>query len=114
MEFRATEQSSLTWSGDCLVIGLFEDTTQLTGALAELDQTLSGLLKELIDETEFKATAGNSVVTRVSNGPIRKIGLVGLGKPEILKFDTLRRAAAAIARLARREKCKSLGISLPI
>jgi leucyl aminopeptidase len=114
MEFRATEQSSLTWSGDCLVIGLFEDTTQLTGALAELDQTLSGLLRELIEETEFKATAGNSVVTRVSNGPIRKIGLVGLGKPEILKFETLRRAAAAIAKLARREKCKSLGISLPI
>lgn len=114
MEFRAIDQSILTWSGDCLIIGLFEETTQLTGSLAELDQKLSGLLNELIEESEFKATEGNSVVTRVMGGPIRKLGLVGLGKPDVLKLDGLRRAAATIARLARREKCKTLGISLPL
>lgn len=40
--------------------------------------------------------------------------LVGLGKPEALKLDTLRRAAAAVARLAKKQKCKTLGISLPV
>jgi leucyl aminopeptidase len=113
MEFRTTDQSILTWSGDCLIIGLFEETTQLTGALAELNERLSGLMNELIEESEFKATSGSSVITRVGTGEIRKVGLVGLGKPDIT-FDGLRRAAAAIARLAKQEKCKSLGISLPI
>ncbi|MGP1387418.1 MAG: leucyl aminopeptidase [Thainema sp.] len=114
MELRVTDQSILNWFGDCLIIGLFEDTEQLTGALAELNGNLSELLSELIEESEFKATEGSSVVTRVGQGEIKKVGLVGLGKPDVLKFDGLRRAAAAIARLAKKEKCKTLGISLPL
>jgi leucyl aminopeptidase len=39
---------------------------------------------------------------------------VGLGKPENLKLDTVRNAAAAIARLAKQQKSTTLGISLPI
>jgi leucyl aminopeptidase len=40
--------------------------------------------------------------------------LVGLGKADTLKLDGIRTAAAAIARLAKQEKSKSLGISLPV
>ncbi|MCU0524496.1 MAG: leucyl aminopeptidase [Elainella sp. Prado103] len=115
MDLRGVETPRLAWSGDCLVIGLFEDAIELTGELAELDQNLFGTLAELIAETEFKGKEGSSAVARVgSNSPIRKIGIVGLGKPEGLKLDTLRRAAATAVRLARKEKSKSLGISLPL
>lgn len=40
--------------------------------------------------------------------------VVGLGKPEALKLETLRRAAAAAARTAKKQKCKTLAIHLPI
>ncbi|MBF2003582.1 MAG: leucyl aminopeptidase [Synechococcales cyanobacterium M58_A2018_015] len=115
MELRGTAIPRLEWSGDCLTIGLFEDALELTGDLADLDQKLFGTLAELIAEFEFKGKEGSSVITRVGAGsPIRKVALVGLGKTEALKLDTLRRAAAAAARLAKKEKCKTLGISLPL
>jgi leucyl aminopeptidase len=115
MEVRATNTPLLEWSGDGLAVGLFEDATELTGDLAALDEKFAGVLKELITEEEFKGKLGSTAVTRVgASSPVRKIILVGLGKPDTLKAETLRRAAAAIARLAKKQKCKSIGISLPI
>lgn len=115
MEIRATERARLDWTGDALAVGLFEDGVELSGDLAQLDEKLTGTVKELIEETEFKGNVGSSAVTRVgASSPIRKIILVGLGKPDALKLDTLRRVAAAIARIAKQQKIKTLGISLPI
>ncbi len=115
MDIRATDTPRVDWTGDALAVGLLENEIELTGDLAQLDQKLGGTLKELIEETEFKGSVGSSAVTRVGVGSsIRKIILVGLGKPDTLRLDNLRRAAAAIARLAKQQKSKTLGISLPI
>ncbi len=115
MEFQATHTSQLEWTGDALAIGLFEDGVDLTGELAQLNEKLAGTLKELIEEVEFKGKVGSSAVTRVgSNSPIRKIILVGLGKPDVAKLDTWRRASASVARTAKKERCKTLGISFPL
>ena len=115
MEIRATDTPRLDWAGDCLAIGLFEDAVDLTGDLTQLDEKFAGVLKELIAETEFKGKLGSSAVTRVGGGSaVRKVLLVGVGKPDTLKLDSLRRSAAVVARLAKKEKCKTLGISLPV
>lgn len=115
MEFRATEVSALNWSGVALGIGLFEDGLELTGPMAELDDKLAGTLSDLIADAEFKGKEGSSLVTRTpKDSPVRKVILVGLGKSESLKLETLRRAAASVAKLAKKEKCKSLGLSLPV
>jgi leucyl aminopeptidase len=115
MEIRATDTPRLDWTGDALAVGLFEDAPTLTDDLAQLDEKLAGTLKELIEETEFKGSVGSSAVTRVGAGSsIRKIMLVGLGKPDALSLDSLRRTAAAIARTAKQQKSKTLGISLPV
>jgi leucyl aminopeptidase len=114
MQIQATDRSKLDWSGDALAIGIFEGETEISGDLAQLDEKLAGLIKELIAEQEFEGKTGTSAVTRVGgNSSIRKIILVGLGKAEELKLDTLRNSAAAIARIAKKEKSKSLGISFP-
>lgn len=114
MDFQGIDTPRLEWSGDCLAIGLFEDAVELTGDLAELDQKLSGTLTELIAEAEFKGKEGSSAVTRVgTHSPIRKIAVVGLGKADAVKLDSIRRAAAAAAKLGKKEKVKSLGLSLP-
>jgi len=115
MEFRATEVSALDWSGVALGIGIFEDAVELTGSMAQLDEKLGGTLSDLIADAEFKGKEGSSAVTRTGkDSPVRKVILVGLGKSESLKLETLRRAAASMAKLAKKEKCKSLGVSLPL
>src|SRR4028118_221613 len=115
MEFRAIDNLVLNWTGDALAIGFLENAVDLSGDLAQLDDKFAGALKELITETEFKGSVGSSATTRVGGGSqIRKIIIVGLGKQEAVKLDGWRRAAAVVARLARKEKCKTLGISLPV
>lgn len=115
MQIQATNTSLLDWTGDALAIGLFEDGVEITGDLAQLDHKLTETIQELITETEFKGKSGSTAATRVgSHSPIRKIILVGLGKPEQLKLDTIRVAGAAITRVAKKEKSKTLAISLPI
>ncbi|NEO54547.1 MAG: leucyl aminopeptidase [Okeania sp. SIO3B5] len=116
MEIIAINKPLLEWTGDALAIGLFEDTDSiLTGDMAYLDEKLAGTLSELIEETEFKGKVNSSASTRVgSKKSIRKIIIVGLGKSEELKLETLRQAAATCGRLAKKERCKTLGISLPM
>jgi leucyl aminopeptidase len=115
MDLRGIETPRLQWSGDCLVIGLFDNAIELTGDLVELDQKLAGTLTELITEAEFKGKEGSTAVARVGGGSaIRKVAVVGLGKADAFKLDTLRRATAAAVRLAKKEKCKTLGLSLPL
>lgn len=115
MEIRVIDTSRLDWTGDTLAIGLFEDAVELAEDLAQLDEKLTGTLKELIAETEFKGKEGSSTWTRVGAGnSVRKIIFVGLGKPDAVKLDSWRRAAAICARLAKKEKSKTLAISLPV
>ena len=114
MDFRGTVTSQIDWSGDCLALGFFEDQVELSGKLADLDSALAGTLSELIEETEFKGKPESSAITRVGGGSaVRKIAIVGLGKEESLSLETIRKGAAAIAKVAKREKCKTVGLSMP-
>jgi len=115
MAIQPSDTPLLEWAGDSLAIGLFEDAVELTGELATLNDKLGGILKELIAEEEFTAKANSTIFTRVGSGSsVRKLILVGLGKPEALKLDGLRRAAAAVARVAKKQKSKTLGFSFPL
>ncbi|MEM9164908.1 MAG: leucyl aminopeptidase [Cyanobacteria bacterium P01_F01_bin.4] len=114
MNFVASDKSCLTWSGDCLIIGLSEESLPLTGILSDLNAQLSGLLQELIDEVEFTGKTGSVASTRVAGAAIRKLGIVGMGRSDALSLEVLRRAAASAARLAKQEKCATLGVSFPV
>ncbi|MBD1860380.1 MULTISPECIES: leucyl aminopeptidase [Trichocoleus] len=115
MDVRATDTSCLNWAGDILALGLFEDGVELTGDLATLDEKLAGTLKELMAEADFKGKEGSSALARVGGGSaIRKVLLVGLGKPDSLKLESLRRAAALSMRQAKKEKGKTLAIQFPV
>ncbi len=114
MQIRGIDTQPLNWTGDALALCLFEDAITIAGELAQLNNKLAGTIEELINESEFKGKAGSTAVARVgSNSPIRKIILVGLGKADQMKLETIRWAVAAVARLAKKEKCKTLAISLP-
>jgi leucyl aminopeptidase len=102
------------FSGEGLAIGFFEEKLELSAELVALDAKLSGLLKEVIAEAEFKGKAGSSVTTRVVGAGFKKLMIFGLGKADKLKLETLRKVAGNIAKTARRERCKSFGVSLPL
>ncbi len=115
MAIQPSDKPLLEWAGDSLAIGLFEDAVELTGELATLNEKFGGILKELIAEEEFTAKANSTIFTRVGAGSlVRKVIIVGLGKPEALKLDSLRRAAAAVARVAKKQKSKTLGFNFPL
>jgi leucyl aminopeptidase len=114
MEIITSNTPPLEWSGDGLAIGFWEDQLDLTGDLATLNNNLQGLVAELIPEANFKGSSGSSITSRVGAGAnIKKLMLVGLGKPDSVTLDTYRRTAAAIARGAKKEHCATLGIYLP-
>ena len=113
MQIRATKTAILDWTGDILALGIFEEETELTGDLAQLNQKLAGTISDLIAEEEFKGKTGSTATTRIwSKNSVRKLILVGLGKAEDFKLNGYRTTAAAIARAAKKDK--TLGISLPI
>lgn len=113
MNVTVTGTPLLEWSGDGLAIALFEGA-DLSGDVAALDQKLSGAISDLIADVEFKGKSASTASTRIAGSPIRKLLLVGLGKPDAFNLETLRRSSAAAAKLAKRERCKTLGISFPI
>lgn len=115
MQIQATATPLRDWTGEALAIGLPEGEKDLKGELAQLNEKLAGALREWLSEIEFDGKAGSSAVTRLgSHTPIRKLLLFGLGKTEDIKLAGLRSAAAGIARTAKKEKIKVLGISLPL
>jgi leucyl aminopeptidase len=115
MQIRATATPLWDWTGEALAIGLPEGYKELTEELAQLDDKLAGTLREWLAELEFDGKAGTLAVTRLgSQSPIRKLILFGLGKSEDIKLAGIRAAAAGIARAAKKEKIKALGISLPV
>jgi leucyl aminopeptidase len=115
MDIKAIATPRLDWTGDLLAIGFYEDAVELSGDLAELNTKLAGGIEALITETEFKGAKSSSAVTRVgTTTPIQKIALIGLGKADDVKLDNLRKAGATIARIAKRERARTLGISLPV
>ena len=48
---------------------------------------LAAVVKDLVDEQEFKGAAGSSVFTRVAGMPFKHVGLVGLGEADAITGD---------------------------
>jgi leucyl aminopeptidase len=114
MKIQTTDTSLREWAGDCLGVGFFEDQVEQSEHFSTLNQSTSGLLQEIVSETEFKGKLGESASLRSPSGPARKIVLVGLGKPEQWNLEGLRHCAASIARAAQKQKSKILGVVLPL
>ncbi len=114
MKVLGINDSLVDFSGEGLAIGLFEDKLELTEDLNALDAKLSGLVSEIIKEADFKGKSGSSIATRVMGMGFKKLMIFGLGKSDKLKFEALRKVAGNMAKAARREKCKTIGVSLPV
>ena len=74
MDFIASAQSCLDWTGDCLLVGLSEESLPLTGILSDLNDRVDGLLQTLIEEEAFEGKLGSTAIARLA--PITKGSIV--------------------------------------
>ncbi len=92
---------------DVLAVPLTDRKT-LSGAAAELDSTLGGLLADLAADGELDDELGHARLVHV-DGQLksRRVAAAGIGERDRVDADSLRTAAAAVARQAR-EFAKSI------
>jgi leucyl aminopeptidase len=116
MKIQAIDTTPQLWAGDCLAIGLFEEQVEQSQHFIAIDQTLDGLLQEIVSESEFKGKSGETTWLRSPSSKTiaRKIVLIGLGKPDAWTLEGLRQAAAAGVRTAQKQKAKTVGLALPL
>jgi len=114
MQIEAIDSSATNWSGDYLGIGCFETSTDIDARLAQLEEPLAEVLRDLINESEFKGKSGEQAWTRIAGpSPIRKVMLLGLGSQEDFALEHLRHGAATFAKSAQKQKARSAGLQLP-
>lgn len=118
MQISGIAQAATDWTGDAIALGFFgsEEVIALPSSLTALDEKLSGVVAEVLAESEFKGKSGIVSLNRVgSAAPIKKVLLVGLGEADQWNSSSARSTAAAIARTVKPEKSiKTLAIHLPI
>src|SRR3954464_237426 len=85
---------------DVLAVAITEPATPFAGQAAALDQELDGQLSELADAGEIRGGRESAVVVHARAQGWKRGAVTGLGKPEELTADSLRTAAAAVARKA--------------
>ncbi|MBM3286626.1 MAG: leucyl aminopeptidase [Candidatus Eisenbacteria bacterium] len=90
---------------DIVVLGIHEgaDPTAVTEAL---DKAAGGALRRAIETKDFKGEANEALLLYPTQGPARRILLVGLGKQAGLTRERIRSSAATAAR-----RCRDLGVA---
>ncbi|CAI5934047.1 unnamed protein product [Closterium sp. NIES-64] len=83
--------------------------------LASLDTTLSGALAELASDPDFRAKPGQvSQILRVPGQPFKRIGLLGLGKPDVLlkgEAGSWQGVGSAIAGAAKTNQASKVSLA---
>ncbi|MGC2575627.1 MAG: leucyl aminopeptidase [Candidatus Nitrosopolaris sp.] len=84
-----------------LVVGIFENENDFFAA-DDLDSTISSAIIELIENKEFKGSAGSTLVLHMmGRGLIKKIMLIGLGARDKFRNENVRISAGKSALKAK-------------
>ena len=101
MRLEITGVSPEQAEADVLAVPLTEQNG-LTGAAASLDSSLDMLLANLVSDGELRAELGHTRLVHVGDTlKSRRVAAAGIGKAEHADADSLRTAAAAVARNSR-------------
>ncbi|MDH4210945.1 MAG: leucyl aminopeptidase [candidate division WOR-3 bacterium] len=110
MKISILTKSIIDFKGDAIILSIFEGKKSPHGTTGAVDKTLKGLISRLITDRELTGQVGEvTVLHECPKLHARKIILVGIGKPEELTYETIRRAAGAAAKKARKINAKRIG-----
>lgn len=96
-----------------LALAVAQGTTELSGTLAAVDQALGGQLSRRLQNGDFRGKRGEALLLFPEPGQIGagRVLLVGLGKPEKVDAEALRRAAAAAVKQAVKYRLANLALA---
>jgi len=101
------------FKADLMAIGLYQDSRSVPAAFAKLDKAADGKIADLLKLGDFAGKANETAVVYVNGkSPCPRVMLVGLGKQEDLKLNTLRQAAGVAARRADRLGAAKVALAL--
>jgi leucyl aminopeptidase len=110
MKINILSKSIIDFEGDAIILNIFEGKKSPGGTTGAVDKTLKGLISRLIADRELTGRVGEvTVLHECPRLHARKILLVGLGKPDELNYETIRRAAGVAAKKARKINAKLVG-----
>ncbi len=115
MDIRIATTSAATIAADAVVVGIFKGTRTdaLEGPAAALNTALEGALAAMRRDGELTGSANETtVVHTLGKLETPRIVLVGLGPRKECTFESVRRAAAAGCRAARKAGARHVALAL--
>jgi leucyl aminopeptidase len=86
---------------DVLAVGVSDPVTRFPKAAADLDGRLEGRLSALVEAGEIRGTRDRATVVHAGTDGAQRVAVAGLGPEEDFDADSVRTAAAAVARRAK-------------
>jgi len=110
MEIRILNQSILDFTGDLLIINLFQGVQIPGGATGAVDKTLNGAISSMIKNGDITGRIGETVVfPTFGKLKVDKILIAGLGNSENFSVEEIRKASGSAAMSAKKTKAKKIG-----
>lgn len=103
MNIQVTQGNITASPADTIIVNLFAGVTTPSGGTGAVDQALSGAIRELIAQGDFKGNSGEVAVV-YPRGTIaaKRVLVVGLGKAEKFDLEAVRLAAATAIKQAQK------------
>ena len=111
MNILASSASALDFSTPCLLVPLWSEAP-LSGFAADLNDSLDGLISDILENDGFKAKVGETRTLYTSGKSAARVVLFGLGKQDKFTDVNLRRALSKAARAARGLKKTQFAVAL--
>jgi len=109
----ADKEAAAKYSGDVMVLGLFEKTKHLPAKYISIDKAARRAVSKLLKLGDFSGKANETAVLYVT-GKLKceRIIMVGLGDEKKFELNVLRQAAGTAIRLAEKLSSAKLGMIL--
>lgn len=113
MQLRFVDSDAHSFQTPLLAVGVTRGTTTATNpALSSLDEVMSGAVARVLESGDMSGRVGEEIVLYGPvDGPMRVV-LLGLGKPEEVDREAVRRMAGRAVRVAERLRLDRVAISL--
>jgi leucyl aminopeptidase len=110
MKIKVMTKPISEFTGDAIILNVFEGKKAPSGATAAVDKALGGMITRLIADQEVTGQVGEvTVLHECQKMKVKKVIVVGLGKQEELSHENVRKAAGAAAKKARKINARRLG-----
>ncbi|MEJ2210058.1 MAG: M17 family peptidase N-terminal domain-containing protein, partial [Anaerolineae bacterium] len=102
MDVQVVTEAIQAREDELIVVNLFEGVDKPNGATGDVDQAISGTIREAIADGDFRGKKGEVAVFYPRGAiPAGRVVLVGLGPEEKFGLQAVREAAASAAKKAR-------------